>query len=160
MVIKKINYLTATFISGVLLFSCDSNSNTQEKASVKDEEVTNTETIAGPSCYTMDNGKDKIEMNIVKNANMVTGDLTYAYFEKDKNSGTIKGEMAGDTLLAIYSFMSEGRESARQVAFLKNGDEFMEGYGNMNPATGEPDLTDRSSIKFENTFILKKSDCK
>jgi hypothetical protein len=34
-----------------------------------------------------------------------------------------------------------------------------EGYGNLNPASGEPDFTDKSAIKFDNKLVLKKTNC-
>ncbi len=158
---KKINYLNAVIISGSLLFSCNNNSTKQdESAAVQKEPDAPAATTEQTNCYASYNDKDTVWLKVVSNGNMVTGNLEYNYFEKDKNKGTINGDMKGDTLLATYTFMSEGKESARQVAFLKNGDEFTEGYGNVNAATGEPDLTDRSAIKFQNKFILKKTDCK
>lgn len=35
----------------------------------------------------------------------------------------------------------------------------IEGYGKLDSTTGEPDLADRSAIKFDNKFILKQTDC-
>ncbi|MDQ2719343.1 MAG: hypothetical protein M3Z26_06215 [Bacteroidota bacterium] len=161
MKIKKINYLLAATISGSLFFSCNSNSKQKVGSNVKQEETKTPPTFTeAVTCYVLDNGKDRVAMQIAISNNEVTGDLRYNYFEKDKNSGTLKGEMHGDTLLATYTFISEGKESKRDVAFLKRGDEILEGYGNVDPATGEPNLADRSSIKFDNNFILKKTDCK
>ena len=161
MKIKKVSYLLAAAITGSLFFSCNSNSTQKEETNIKQEETKTPVTITEPAtCYALDNGKDKVAMQIGITNNEVTGDLIYNYFEKDKNSGTIKGEMHGDTLLATYTFMSEGKVSKRDVAFLKKGDEIVEGYGSVDPATDEPNFTDRSAIKFDNTFILKKTDCK
>jgi hypothetical protein len=47
--------------------------------------------------------------------------LTYLFFEKDKNNGTLVGQMVGDTLRANYTFMSEGKESSRDIVFLRKG---------------------------------------
>ena len=158
---KKTSYLLAIAISGSLFFACTNNSSPKVETTVIKEETKTPVTITEPAtCYALDNGKDKVAMQIAIINNEVTGDLIYRYFGKDKNTGTIKGEMHGDTLLATYTFMSEGKESKRDVAFLKKGDEIVEGYGNVDPATGEPNLADRSAIKFDNTFILKKTDCK
>jgi hypothetical protein len=38
----------------------------------------------------------------------VVGNLCYRFFEKDKNDGTVIGKLQGDTLIADYTFMSEG----------------------------------------------------
>jgi hypothetical protein len=161
MKMKKNSCLLAIAIILSLFFSCNSNSSQKEETNVKQEEAKTLPTITEPAtCYMLDNGKDKVMMQIAITNNEVTGDLVYNYFEKDKNTGTIKGEMQGDTLLATYSFMSEGKESKRDVVFIKRGDEIIEGYGNVDPATGNPDFRDRSSLKFDTKFTLKKTDCK
>ncbi|MEO6916512.1 MAG: hypothetical protein ABI151_13535 [Chitinophagaceae bacterium] len=167
MPLKNIKFLAA-ITSAAFLFSCNGGSSGQKETESTPQHGGNpaanheqASTINLPAtCYALDTGKDKIVMQIAINNNTVTGNLLYKYSGKDRNSGTIQGEMHGDTLLATYTFMSEGKESKRDVAFLKKGDEIVEGYGKVDPATGAPDLTDKSVIKFDNTFILKKTDCK
>ncbi|HEV8080223.1 MAG TPA: hypothetical protein VGP43_05900 [Chitinophagaceae bacterium] len=145
-------------IAGIMLASC--NNNTTQSNTAPNEEVIKPVTLTEPaSCYAMITGKDKVLLHITITENKVTGDLTYSFSEKDKNSGTINGQMKGDTLNADYKFMSEGKVSDRQVLFLKNGDQFTEGYGKVNLTTGQPDFTDKAAIKFEGNVILKKTDC-
>ena len=140
------------------LLSC--NSNTTQSSNAPKNEVVKPVTLTEPAaCYAMITGKDKVLLHITITENKVTGDLVYSFFEKDKNTGTINGEMKGDTLFADYKFMSEGKESNRQVVFLKNGSEYREGYGKINVTTGQPDFTDKAAIKFEGNVILKKTSC-
>jgi|SRR6185437_3559741 len=157
---KKIACLSSIFISGAILFSCNDNSTSQLKSMEEQHE------LKAPSsdnnsitCYSLNNGKDTVLMKLKIDNGQVSGHLMYHYFEKDMNTGTLKGQMIGDTLLGTYIFMSEGKESVRPVVFLKHGNEMMEGYGNLNSATGEPDLANRSAIKFDDKFILKQTDC-
>ncbi len=167
---KRVNQpyrMLSLIIYATILFSCNSNSNevnqndsTIIKTTNLEKEKTKSNINEPQTCYVFDNGKDKIEMQITITNNVVNGQLNYNYFQKDKNSGTIEGKMISDTLFANYTFMSEGKESKRDVVFLKRGDNFVEGYGNINPATGEPDLSNKSAIKFGNDFILEKRDCK
>lgn len=157
---KKISYASLIFISATILFSCNGNSTSQEKSTEEQHELKEPSAdINSITCYSLNNGKDTILMKIKIDNGQVSGDLMYHYFEKDKNTGTLKGQMIGDTLLGTYIFMSEGKESVRPVAFLKNGNEMIEGYGNIDSTTGESDLTDRSAIEFDNKFILKQTDC-
>jgi len=157
---KKISYLSSIFISATILFSCNGNSISQVKSTEEQHELKAPSSDANSiTCYSLNNGKDTILMKLKIDNGQVSGDLMYHYFEKDKNTGTLKGQMIGDTLLGTYVFMSEGKESVRPVVFLKNGNAMIEGYGNLNPATGEPDLADRSAIRFDNKFILKQTDC-
>lgn len=62
----------------------------------------------------------------------VKGDLTYKLYEKDKNFGTIDGVLRGDTIIGTYKFSSEGKISEREVAFLKQGEDLVEGFAPMN----------------------------
>lgn len=110
-------------------------------------------------CYVAVIKKDTISLTISLNRRKVAGDLSYKFFEKDSNSGIINGEMKGDTLIAEYTFQSEGRTTIRQVAFLKKGNAFIEGYGDV--------IDDNGKMKFKNTKQLhfdgkplSKTECK
>ncbi len=96
-------------------------------------------------------------IHTTQTGNLVTGELVYDYFEKDKNTGTIKGEMKGDTLFAEYMFMSEGINSVREVAFLKKGDSWIEGYGDVEEQTGKIVFKNKAALKFEINITLKKN---
>lgn len=89
----------------------------------------------------------------------VTGDLSYKYFQKDQNKGTLRGAMRGDTLFGIYTFMSEGAESSREVAFLKKGNDLVEGYGDVQEMEGKVIFTNRTSLDFSSSVVLKLVDC-
>lgn len=157
---KKNIMLFATMNAVIILFGCNGNSDKTGKNYASQNEAMEPEVAAkSASCYILENLKDTILLKMIIDKNQVSGDLLYHYFEKDRNTGTIEGEMKGDTLFATYTFMSEGKESKREVVFLKKGDELMEGYADINPATGEPDFSNHSAIKFDEKFILQKSDC-
>jgi hypothetical protein len=140
-----------------ILFGCNSSSNKTENETKQTEPQI---AAASTSCYVLENRKDTVSLKITIDKNHVSGDLLYHYFEKDRNTGTINGEIKGDTIFATYTFMSEGIESKRGVVFLTKGDDLIEGYAAIDPTTGEPNLSDHSAIKFDGKFILKKSDCK
>ncbi|MDQ3142733.1 MAG: hypothetical protein M3Q56_10860 [Bacteroidota bacterium] len=97
-------------------------------------------------------------MKLTITANLVNGDLAYNFYEKDKSKGTLTGTMNGDTLFAQYTFMSEGMESVREVAFLKKGNDFVEGYGEMDKETGTKFL-DKNNIDFSGNSLLKQTSC-
>lgn len=91
-------------------------------------------------CYSNINGKDTVYLKIEKFPNVVTGKLVYKLYEKDSNTGTIDGILKGDTLIADYTFMSEGQQSVRQVAFIITDSLATEGYSDMEK-------------KMENSFL-------
>ncbi|MGN6354327.1 MAG: hypothetical protein ACTHLB_13110 [Parafilimonas sp.] len=115
------------------------------------------ETIS--ECYENINGKDTVFLSIFSQSKVITGSLVYNYYEKDKNSGTIKGNMYGDTLIADYIFSSEGITSTREVAFLKRESAFIEGYGDMREEGGKMVFTNRSSLSFSGK-PLRMVNCK
>ena len=98
-------------------------------------------------------------MNIIKDNNIVTGNLTYDYYEKDKNKGTIKGELKSDTLFADYTFMSEGIESVREVVFINTAGGWVEGYGEIDDKDGKVIFKNRNKITFDNSAVLKETAC-
>lgn len=117
------------------------------------------EPVAQNACYQSFYKRDTVTLHLEVNNNRVTGNLVYHLFEKDKNSGIIDGQMKGDTLLAEYSFMSEGVNAVREVAFLKKGSDLVEGYGDMVEKNGKLLFKNTASINFENKIVLVKEDC-
>ncbi len=88
--------------------------------------VTNTDDTTA-QCYYFMNDKDTVSLRFRISDGVIDGKLQYIFSEKDKNPGTVIGRMYGDTLLAEYTFQSEGTTSVREVVFLKTGDDFTEG---------------------------------
>ncbi len=100
----------------LLLSACNNNSTEPTTAPV----VADEKNIAPEhSCFVYTSAKDTVNLNLQSSGNIVTGNIAYNYFEKDKNTVTIEGTLKGDTLFAEYKFMSEGMESIREVVFLK-----------------------------------------
>lgn len=144
------------------LISCNSgNKNADELM----DTITNYDTgTSGPAettseCYENINGKDTVFLSLFSEAKVITGSLMYNYYEKDKNSGAIKGNMYGDTLIAEYVFNSEGNTSIREVAFLKQDSKFVEGYGDVEEKNDKLVFKNRNSLKFTGK-PLTKVDCR
>ena len=78
---------------------------------------------------------------------------------KDRNAGTLTGQMRGDTLLADYTFRSEGVESVRQVAFLTQDAGFVEGYGPVREQNGRMTFTNPNTLIFDTRRVLTKTNC-
>ncbi len=154
-------YSLVSFI--VFLVFCSScNNDPQTKTTVEKEDSSeaiapvNMETI---QCYAGVTGKDSVFLKLNKNNNNVSGNLEYKRFEKDQNKGTIEGMMRGDTLLANYTFMSEGVTSVREVIFLKKGNTLVEGFGEVEEKSGKMVFKNTGAIKFDESVLLKETDC-
>lgn len=146
--------LLFTAICALVLAGC------KKEAAGQTTPETVSEKPAIEECYKGILKEDTIAMTLVIKDNEITdGALSYHLFEKDKNEGTLKGEIKGDTLFADYTFMSEGTQSVREVAFLKEGGSYIEGYGDMKEAAGKMIFKDPKKLKFDSKTILTKSEC-
>lgn len=140
------------------LFAC------QERTKVTGQKVEN-DTVAGnipiaqQDCYSYIKGKDTAQLTLITTGMVSTGELSYKWFEKDKNNGSIAGEMRGDTLVADYTFNAEGKQSVREVVFLKKGDQMLEGFGEVEEKEGRVRFKDLSQVQFNNTIIFEKVAC-
>jgi hypothetical protein len=143
-------------ILAVLLAAC----NTQ----VKETETNNPATVdqkntKGTNCYLYAGLADTVSMNLTHLGDSVTGNLVYNFKEKDKNTGTISGKMNGNILIAEYTFLSEGIQSCRQVAFKLEGDKFIEGYGESYSRNDRFFFKYPDSLNFDSSFKLSETDC-
>lgn len=135
------------------LGACTSNINTgttDEGQEVQDIRVIDsTSSLAG--CYTaiMDRDTSELVLQHLGGAKSVSGELDIYNFEKDKNNGTINGEVKEDLIVGWYKFFSEGKSSVRQVVFKVQGDTLLEGYGNLIGQRGS------DTLMFENIGALK-----
>lgn len=67
--------------------------------------------------------------------------------------------MHGDTLLAAYTFQSEGTESVREVAFVRRGPAFVEGYGNIVEHNGQMVFERPLALQFDAKNVLAPVAC-
>ena len=113
----------------------------------------------GPQCYAYRTETDTVRLMLQTTQPTVTGQLAYRYFEKDRNTGTIRGTMHGDTLLADYTFQSEGVTSVRQVAFLRRDTGFIEGFGPVAERGGRTVFTQPGTLHFDAKYTLLPVAC-
>lgn len=115
---------------------------------------------AGNQCYTSRLNGNIVALSFNVNSHQeVNGKLSYNITGKDKNEGSIIGNMKGDTLIADYTFMSEGVSSVREVVFLQKDGAFIEGYGDVTDANDKVAFVDKKKLKFDAKNTLIKSDC-
>ncbi|MCF0053301.1 hypothetical protein LXM25_24740 [Dyadobacter sp. LJ53] len=150
MIKKQIQILIA---AGCILASCVKKESESTKVVQSDEQP-------GSECYAYTTEKDSAFLHIeVKSDSMITGDLEYRLFEKDRNRGKIDGKIHGDTLFASYKFMSEGVESTREVAFLQKGGNWVEGFGPAEDKNGTMLFSDRSKLDFTKGLVFRAAAC-
>ncbi|WP_192347313.1 hypothetical protein [Algoriphagus sp. Y33] len=110
-------------------------------------------------CFHYFGEKDTVRLTTYVEGTKVTGTLDYMIFEKDKNSGYIKGELRDNLLIAEYTFMSEGDSSKRQVVFKNTEEGWKEGYGEMKSEDGIPVQANIDSLNFNHALVLSPIPC-
>lgn len=147
---------TYFFILLGLLASCD----TQQKETKKQADPqTDTKANSRVNCYQYANQFDTVTLKLIRIGENITGTLVYQFKEKDSNKGTIQGSMKKDLLLADYTFMSEGIQSTRQVAFKLTGNTFIEGYGESLDENGTMKFKNIDSLNFSSSIKLQEIPC-
>lgn len=155
---KKVIVLGVVFMS--ILVSCKKEKEMEEAPAASEKIVV--EEPVSEECYSAIIKKDTISMTLnIKGDQLTSGKLSYNFYEKDKSFGTLVGKIKGDTLFADYAFMSEGVATVRQVAFLKKGNSYVEGFGDViDDNKGKVTFKDTKQLKFEGNIVLSKVDCK
>ena len=150
----------------IALASCTSENKSATGDSTEVIAVDTTFTAATPNesgsdCYIYTKNRDTASLKLNITGEELTGELNYKLFEKDRNTGKIAGEMKGDTIIAEYTFDSEGMRSVREVVFVKKDDgNIYEGTGDVIEKDGKMVFKDRSALKFSPTMVFTKTDCK
>ncbi|MEO6346758.1 MAG: hypothetical protein ABIO60_02510 [Aquaticitalea sp.] len=143
----------------VALFSCKNKE--QKPDDTMMEEPMEEEMVMAPTlekgCYMYNENGSMVNLEITKTDNPVEGSLIYALAEKDKNTGTFRGQFNDGKLVGTYTFQSEGKESKRQVAYMLKDNQLVEGYGELN-ADGTM-FKDVNSVNYSSTMPLTKTDC-
>lgn len=139
-----------------LLASCNSQKKETDKTSSRE---TDTKVPSLINCYKYATATDTIILKLIHVGKSITGILVYSLKEKDKNKGTILGNMRGDILVADYTFLSEGIQSKRQVAFKKEGKFFVEGYGDIVNLNEKVYFKNLDSLSFNISMKLAEVAC-
>ena len=150
------------FLAAIIIASCNNEPKKSTETTTAEDTAKTVENkimIPASSCYSSTTGKDTVTLKVEVFPNVVTGKLSYKFYEKDSNKGLFDGQLHGDTLLADYKFMSEGKLSTRQVIFLIKNNMATEGYGNMEEKNGKMVFKDIKGVSFGKGLILKKVEC-
>lgn len=110
-------------------------------------------------CYEMTLKKDSAFLDLQVVDTFITGSLTFNFFEKDKNSGTLKGVLRNDRIVADYTFQSEGVTSVREVIFMIEDGTLLQAYGELKEQGGKLVFADKENLQFQKPNPFIKVDC-
>ncbi|HET8803230.1 MAG TPA: hypothetical protein VFM72_01530 [Aequorivita sp.] len=154
--------LIVPILFAVIMISCKNETKNEESDMMIPEEsgiMDSDENISQVSCYKYTSAKDTVLLQMEKTNDEVAGTLSYNYFEKDRNDGTFEGKMIGDTLFADYTFGSEGSVSVREIMFVKKGDKFVEGFGEVEEVNGKMKFKGNAKFTLNETMPLQEINC-
>ncbi len=146
----------------ILLTSCTNQpKNVADTTTGADQTVTTQNNQQGlvTTCYMAMIGKDTMLLQVRRFDNVATGELSYLFHEKDRQTGEFDARIMGDTLIGEYIFDSEGTSSSRQIVFLLKGDTAIEGYGEVEEKNGGMVYTDIRKLEFGKGLNLNKVAC-
>lgn len=156
---KRIFKLTTAL--SLFLFSCQSDS---KKYTTVDSTIMGerqSEPVSPDECFTYSKNNDNVSLLIYgTGGNKVIGKLSYNLDGKDKNDGEFYGYTVGDTIIVDYKFQSEGTWSKRQVAWVRQGDKFLEGYGETYQDKDVVKFKNYRNLTYGNSIVLEKTKCK
>ena len=159
----KYIFLLITSILIIAVTSCNNNSTTPTEVTTSNDTAKPATVISKQpttTCYAYIKVKDTVYLKLEKLSGVVTGNLSYNFYEKDSNKGELNGKLHGDTLIADYKFMSEGILSTRQVIFLIKDSTATEGYAAMEEKDGKMIFKNRHAVDFTKGIVLRKTICK
>ena len=145
---KAVLFINAVVI---ILISCNTESGNESKTG-KDTTTSKSSATNAPSsvtgCYSMVQQRDSVLLNLHVTDSVVTGNLQFRRFEKDRNNGTIQGVVRGDMIIANYTFQSEGTTSVREVVFFIRNGSLFEGYGEIVVKNDTAKFVDTGQLQF------------
>jgi len=156
---KKIMFASVIITSIISACQSDSKKYTTIDSSIMSGEVT--KYTVPDECFGYKKGNSTASLRIYGTGeNKVLGELKYQFEGKDKNSGVIYGLVKGDTIIVDYKFQSEGVYSHREVAWLRKGDQLLEGYGDVKDVNGDVKFKDVRKLTFGKSIVFTKTNCK
>ncbi len=98
-------------------------------------------------CYKLIANGDTVSLSISIIVDQIEGILEVNSIHQIYSRGIVNGSLLGDTLIWDVVFDNEGIQSYSQVAFLKDGDDLIQGYGDM--------ILDDELFKFKNLNTIE-----
>ncbi|RYG73773.1 hypothetical protein EON80_03005 [bacterium] len=139
-------------LAGLCLASCDSENSKKPNLQAPKIPVSETKITAKPKCYEWRAGNSIATAKINIKNDSVNGTLNYLFEEKDNSRGSIAGVLHGDTIIADYTYTSEGKWSVMEVIFLLQGDKLIQGHGDMQVKGNRIVYVNPGKLNFKTAF--------
>jgi hypothetical protein len=112
-------------------------------------------------CYRYVYNRDTIKLTITIKDTVVNGLLAYDNYQIDGSTGTIKGVVRNNQIIAYYDFTSEGMQSVREVAFkIENRNLIQADTRDMSYRNDTAVYKNYQQIQFDTSRIFQPVDCR
>lgn len=108
-----------------------------------------------PGCYEMTHKGDTATLQLEVEDSLVTGRLAYRWYQKDANTGTIKGVLRDSLILADYTFESEGLTSVRELILKIEDTVLVEAFGDLQTKGNKVVFANPAAVQYmtDNPFV-------
>ncbi len=139
-----------------VFFSCKEPKVDQEEAPMEESvSIENSD-----FCYAYRNGDEYRIMQLSIQSGEVLGFLQNYQPGKDLSNGSVSGNLDGDTLFLRFLYQLKQKDTMRQLAFLRQGDQLFEGSGPLKENPFGDMVFDRELLKFSDENKFKFVTCK
>jgi hypothetical protein len=111
-------------------------------------------------CYEMIFKRDTATLMLEVIDTLISGNLAYHLWERDKNTGTIKGKLQDSLIIADYTFQSEGVTSVREVIFKIKDSTLAQAFGDIEERQNKIVFRNRASLQYMDQNPFVKVACK
>ena len=130
---------------------------TKDKATNDTAPIVSDSSILG--CYVSTRGQDVYTLEIRSDKDgAVDGVIAYNNYQYDSSSGTFTGTYVDGILLGNYSFDAEGMHSERQLIWKREGNNFIQGFGDGELIGGKEVIANMDSVTYDPGFTFQKRD--
>lgn len=108
-----------------------------------------------PGCYEMTHKGDTATLQLSVQDSVVRGRLVYRWYQKDANTGTIKGVLRDSLILADYTFASEGLTSVRELILKIQDTVLVEAFGDLQTKGNKIVFANPAQVQYmaDNPFV-------
>lgn len=110
-------------------------------------------------CYQGDTGRDKQAISYDLTGDQVKGVMEVQYFNLTPQTGKLKGTLRGDTLDGEFIYEQDEQMIYRQVIFIRQNDQWVEGIGELQEVDGKQVFTNKNALNFSHPLVLEKGAC-
>ena len=136
----------------------DQDSLAQTDTTIVSSPINKKDTTIG-GCYSQIINRDTASLQIEINESNVTGPLTYKIYQKDRNDGSIKAEIADSLITGWYLFKSEGIISVREVIWRIRPGQLWPAIGKMIQRHDTTMFGNPDKLEFDNKRPFVKVKC-